>query len=77
MQVTHTTVAARLVTQGATAKNKWMSAPPIHAKMGPRVQITLEGIVVSVFLATMVSTAPKRSMNVSLSHVRMVAHVLI
>lgn len=77
MPVTHTTVAARQATLGATAKSKWMNVPPIHAKMGPHAQTTLEVIVVSVSLVTTVSTAPKRSMNVSHSHVRMEAHVLI
>lgn len=77
MLVTHITVAARQATLGATAKNKWMSAPPIHAKMGPHAQTTLEATVVSVSLVTMVSTAPKRSMNVNHSHVRMEAHALI
>lgn len=60
MPVTHTTVAARLATLEATAKNKWMSALPIHAKMGPHAQITLEAIVVSVSQATMESIAAKR-----------------
>lgn len=77
MPVTHTTAAVRLATLGATAKNKWMSAPPIHVKMGPLAQTTLEVIVVSVFLVTMGSIALKRSMNASHSHVRMEAHVLI
>lgn len=77
MLVTHTTVAAKLGTLGATAKNKWMSAPPILVKMGPRAQTTLEATAVSASLVTMVSTAQKRSTNVSHSHVRMGARALI
>lgn len=77
MLETHTTVAARQATLGATAKNKWMSAPPTHAKMGPHARTTLEVIVVSVSLVTTVSTALKRSTNVSHSRVRMEARVLI
>lgn len=76
MLVTHITVAARQATLEATAKSKWMSAPPIHAKMVPLAQTTLEAIVVSVSLVTMESIAPKRSTNVSHSRVRMEAHAL-
>ena len=46
MLVTHITVAAKLATLGATAKNKWMSALPILVKMGPRAQTTLEATAV-------------------------------
>lgn len=74
---THTTVAARQDTLGVTAKNKWMSAPLIRAKMGPHAQTTSEVTVVSVCLVTMASTAPKKSTNVSHSRVRMEAHALI
>lgn len=70
---TLTTVAVRQATLGATVKNKWMSALPIHAKMEPHAPTTLEDIVVSVCLVTMVSTAPKKSMNVSHSPVKMEA----
>lgn len=77
MLETHTIADARQATPGATARNKWMSALPIRAKMEPHAQTTLEDTVVSVCLATMVSTAPKKSMNVSHSRVRMEAHALI
>lgn len=77
MLVTHITVAARQATLGATAKSRWMSAPPIPAKMVPHAQTTLEAIVVSASLVTMESTAPKRSTNVNPSRVRMEAHALI
>lgn len=77
MLETHTTAAAKQDTLGAIAKNKWMSAPPIHAKMEPHAQTILEVTVVSVFLVTMESIAQKRSTNVSHSHVRMEARVLI
>lgn len=46
MQETHTIVDARLVTQVATARNKWMSVHQILAKMEPRVLIIWEATVV-------------------------------
>lgn len=46
MQETHTIVDARLVTQAATAKNKWMSVHQILARMEPHVLIIWEATVV-------------------------------
>lgn len=54
MLETHTIAAARPATLGVTARNKWTSAHPIHARMEPSALIIWEVIVVSVYLATMV-----------------------
>lgn len=48
----HITAAARLATLGATARNKWMSAHPILARMEPPVLIIWEATAVSVSPAT-------------------------
>lgn len=51
MPETHITAAARQAILGVTARNKWMSAHPILARMEPFVLIIWEATVVSVSLA--------------------------